>query len=142
MRRLLVPFDGSDNALRGLAHAISLAQRNAPISIHVVTVHELPDFYGAIEVYVSRERMAELQRAHSEGILQVARRMLQETGVPHTEEILIGPTAETIARQADALGCEGIVMGTRGMTTIGSFLMGSVAMKVVHAANVPVTLVK
>ncbi|MDP1900390.1 MAG: universal stress protein [Rubrivivax sp.] len=47
-----------------------------------------------------------------------------------------------LARRADELGCDGIVMGTRGMTAIGSVVMGSVATKVVHAANVPVTLVK
>jgi nucleotide-binding universal stress UspA family protein len=33
-------------------------------------------------------------------------------------------------------------MGTRGMTAIGGLVMGSIATKVVHAAHVPVTLVK
>jgi nucleotide-binding universal stress UspA family protein len=62
--------------------------------------------------------------------------------VPYEKEILIGNIAEVIARRADELGCDGIVMGTRGMTAIGGLVMGSVATKVVHAANVPVTLVK
>ena len=50
--------------------------------------------------------------------------------------------ATTIARRADSLQCEGIVMGTRGMGAIANLLLGSVAAKVVHLANVPVTLVK
>jgi nucleotide-binding universal stress UspA family protein len=33
-------------------------------------------------------------------------------------------------------------MGTRGMTAISTLVMGSVATKVLHLANVPVTLVK
>jgi nucleotide-binding universal stress UspA family protein len=33
-------------------------------------------------------------------------------------------------------------MGTRGMSAIGNLFLGSVTTKVVHLANVPVTLVK
>ena len=40
------------------------------------------------------------------------------------------------------LKCDAIVMGTRGMTTLGSLVPESVASKVVHMAKVPVTLVK
>jgi len=142
MRRLLVPFDGSDNALRALRYAISLAKQNGPVEIYVVTAHDEPDIYGEIAMYVSRGTMADLQRQKSESRLVVAEQVLKEAAVPYEKEILIGNIAEVIARRADELGCDGIVMGTRGMTAIGSLVMGSVAMKVVHAANVPVTLVK
>ncbi len=142
MRKVLVPFDGSDNALRGLRYAISLAQENGPIAIHVVFAHNEPDIYGEIAVYVPREKMANLQRKHGEALLEIAEQVLKEAAVPYTKEILIGNLAETIARRADELGCDAIVMGTRGMTAVGSFVLGSVATKVVHSANVPVTLVK
>ena len=33
-------------------------------------------------------------------------------------------------------------MGTRGMGTIANLALGSVATKVIHLANIPVTLVK
>jgi nucleotide-binding universal stress UspA family protein len=138
----LVPFDGSDNALRALRHAISMAQEHRPIEIHVVTVHEEPEAYGYIEAYVPREKMAELQRQNSEARLEAAEQVLKDAGVPYVKEILIGHVAEAIARRADELGCDGIVMGTRGMTAIGSLVMGSVATRVVHAAHMPVTLVK
>lgn len=142
MRKLLVPVDGSDNALRALRYAISLARKNEPIEIHVVTVHDEPDVYGEIAVYVTREKMAELQRQISEAKLVSAEEVLKEAAVPYRTEILIGSIAEVVARRADELGCDGIVMGTRGMTAISGLVMGSVATKVVHAANVPVTLVK
>jgi len=35
-----------------------------------------------------------------------------------------------------------LVMGTRGLSALGSLLMGSVAQKVVHASTVPVLLVR
>jgi len=142
MRKLLVPFDGSANALRALTYAISLAKKNGPLSIHVVTAHEAPEVYGEIAVYVSHEKMAELQRRQSETVLRVAEQILQEAAVPYTKEILVGNVAELIARRADELACDSIVMGTRGLTAIGNLVMGSVATKVVHSANIPVTLVK
>lgn len=142
MRKLLVPFDGSGSALHALQHAISLARENGPIEIHVVTAHAEPESYGEIAVYVSGEKMADLQRRNSEACLEVAERLLEEAAVPYQKEVLIGDLAQVIARRADELGCDGIVMGTRGMAALGGLLMGSVATKVVHAANVPVTLVK
>jgi len=86
--------------------------------------------------------MADLQRQNSEALLGAAEMVLKEADVPHTKEVLVGDIAEVIARRADELGRDSIVMGTRGMTAIGGLVMGSVATKVVHAANVPVTLVK
>jgi nucleotide-binding universal stress UspA family protein len=38
--------------------------------------------------------------------------------------------------------CDGIVMGTRGMSAVGNLVMGSVATKVIHLTKLPVTLVK
>jgi nucleotide-binding universal stress UspA family protein len=47
-----------------------------------------------------------------------------------------------IARFARERGCDQILMGTRGLGAIGSLLLGSVATKVIHLADVPVLLVK
>ena len=142
MHKLLVPYDGSDSALRALRYAITLAKENEPVSIHIVNAHEEPIVYGEIAVYVSHEKMAELQRKHSDDVLATAEKLLKEAAVPYTKEILVGRIAEVITRRADELGCDNIVMGTRGMTAISNLVMGSVATKVLHLANVPVTLVK
>ena len=142
MRKILVPFDGSKSALHALQYAIKLAKQNKLTSIHVVHAHEEPVIYGEIEVYISREKMADLQRQHSNDVLASAEKLLEKAAVPHTKEILIGPIAQVIARRAHALHCDSIVMGTRGLTAIGKLVIGSVATKMVHLANVPVTLVK
>ena len=142
MHKLLVAVDGSENALRALRYAIDLAQKSGPASIHLVTAHDEPLVYGEIAVYVTPEKMAELQRRHSEALLGAAEQLLKQSGVPYSAEILVGHIAEVIARRADELGCDAIVMGSRGMTSVGNLVMGSVATKVVHFAHVPVTLVK
>ncbi|MEZ4334426.1 MAG: universal stress protein [Myxococcota bacterium] len=142
MRKLLVPVDGSETSLRALRHAISIAQTNGPVSLHVVSVHEEPIIFGEVSVYVSKEKIAELQRKQCEAPLQVADELLKKAGVEHATEVLEGPIAKTIAKRADELGCDGIIMGTRGMSALGDLLLGSVATKVLHHAHVPVTLVK
>ena len=77
MHKVLVPFDGSDSALRAVQHAISLARTNGPYDIHVVTAYEEPVMYGEIAVYVSPEKMEALQRERCEGIMQTMRATLQ-----------------------------------------------------------------
>ena len=142
MHKVLVPFDGSESALRAVRYAIALAKQNEFVSIHLVTAHEEPVIYGEIAVYVSHERMEELQRQHCEAIIAAAEEVLKKAGVPYTKEILIGRIAEAIVRRADELECDSVVMGTRGLTAIGNLVMGSVATKVIHLATMPVTLVK
>ena len=55
---------------------------------------------------------------------------------------LLVPTATEIVRVAKLEGVDPIMMGTRGMGALGKLLLGSTANKVVHLAEVPVTLVK
>ncbi len=142
MRKLLVPVDGSDSAMRALRYAIGLAQSGGPVSLHVVTAHEEAIVFGDVAVYITKEKIADLQRKQAEGPLSEAVQAVEAAGVKHTKEILVGPIAQKIAARADELGCDGIVMGTRGMSALGGLVLGSVATKVVHLAKVPVTLVK
>jgi len=142
MRNVLVPVDGSENALRALGYALKLAKQNKATELHLVTVHQEPVIYGEIQVYVSREKMEELQRNHSMDILQPAVDAAKAAGVACTSEILVGDTASTIVKRAEELNCDGIVMGTRGMSAVGNLVMGSVATKIVHLTKLPVTLIK
>jgi nucleotide-binding universal stress UspA family protein len=142
MNKLLVPVDGSTASLRALKVAVSLARLSPNASLHLVHVHEEPLIYGEIAVYVPREKMEALQRAHSDGILDAAEAELRDSAVRHTREVLSGPIAPTIAAHAERLGCDAIVMGRHGKTALGDLLMGSVAMKVLHATRLPVMLVR
>jgi nucleotide-binding universal stress UspA family protein len=142
MHKFLVPVDNSDNALRALQYAIRLAKEGGPTELVIVYAHEPPIVYGEIAVYMPEERAKELQREHSEDILKPAIEMATSAGVSYTSEILIGDIAKSIVAAAEKHGCDGIVMGTRGMGAVGNLVMGSIATKVIHLAQVPVTLVK
>jgi nucleotide-binding universal stress UspA family protein len=62
--------------------------------------------------------------------------------VPHQLHVKIGMPGDTIAKEAEVLGCQSIVMGSRGHGALASLVLGSVALRVIHLAHVPVTLVK
>jgi nucleotide-binding universal stress UspA family protein len=142
MKKLMVPVDGSGAALRALRQAIALARTSPDASIHLVHAHEQPDIYGEIAVYVPRAKMEELQRGVSEGILAAAESELRDSGVRYTKEVLVGPIGATIARHAESMDCDAIVMGRHGKSTVGDLFMGSVAMKVLHLTRLPVLLVR
>ncbi len=142
MKKLLVPVDGSAAALNAVKAAAALAHLSPGASLHLVHVHEEPLIYGEIAVYVPGEKMQALQRAHSEDILAGAESALRDSGLPYTKEVLVGPIGQTIARHAERLGCDAIVMGRHGKTALGDMLVGSVAMKVLHASRLPVMLVR
>ena len=142
MRKLLVPVDGSDSAKRALEHAIGLARDAGSGELVLLHVHPEPIIYGEIQVYVPAQRMQQLQDWHSHEILRPAAEKAQASSVRHTCVVVAGDAATQIAKAAEAMGCAGIVMGTRGMSPIGNVLLGSVASNVVHQAHVPVTLVK
>jgi nucleotide-binding universal stress UspA family protein len=142
MHKLLVPVDGSENALRAVRYAVALAKELRDASISVLHVHEEPLLYGEIEVYVPREKLKAIQHDQSVAIVEGALKLLRESGVPFTSDIVVGKIAPSIANHAQQQGCDAIIMGTHGNSAIGNLLMGSVATRVVHLVKVPVTLVK
>jgi len=140
--KLLVAYDGSDNALRALKFAVSLVKEHPNLALHVVHAHEAPLVYGEIGAFVTEQQLAVLQRKHSETLLAGAEDLLRAAAVPYSTEVLIGLVANSIAERADELRCKAIVMGARGMSATSNLVMGSIATKVMHFAHVPVTLVK
>jgi nucleotide-binding universal stress UspA family protein len=142
MYKILVPIDGSDNALRAVQYAVHAAKDRKSASVHLLTVHSEPELHGAITVYFDREKLKETYREQGETLLKRAGAVVEGSGVPWTKEMVFGDVAPAIARRADELGCDVIVMGTRGLGALGSLLLGSIATKVVHLTLRPVTLVK
>jgi nucleotide-binding universal stress UspA family protein len=142
MHKLLVPVDGSENAMRALEYATRLAKEHGPMELVIVYAHEPPLIYGEVAMYLPEEKAKEMLREHSEDILRPAIEKAKAAGVTFTSQVLIGDIAKSIVSFAETSGCDGIVMGTRGMSAISNLVMGSVATKVIHLTKLPVTLVK
>ena len=137
----MVAFDSSANAQRALAFAKTYAMRIGDVHINVLHVADDPWIYGEIAVYVQREKMERILLEAGAAMLGAPAAELLAAGIEHSTETLIGDPATTIARRAAELGCTSIVMGTRGMNALMNLVLGSVAMKVLHATELPVTLI-
>lgn len=141
MLKLLVPTDGSENALRAVRHVADLAHRGVAIEVVLLNVQR-PVMSGEVG-QVAPIEIAEDKRAIAAGsAVAKARTVLEAERIPVTVHEAIGNAAEEIARAAQELRCDGIVIGHRGQGMLKSLVMGSVSEHVLRLAKVPVTLVK
>ena len=141
MFKILVAVDGSDHAQRTLDKVAELAGELHAPEVHVLNVQDEPTVYGEVQVYLTEERARQLVKDAGQRIVDAAVERLRAAGVNAKTEVEIGEVAPTIVSRASELGCNLIVMGTRGMGAIASLVLGSVATKVVHLATTPVLLV-
>ena len=65
MHKLLVPVDGSDNAMRALEYAIRLAKACGPTEPVILYVHEPPIVYGELAIYLPERGPGSLSPARS-----------------------------------------------------------------------------
>ncbi len=141
MLKLLVATDGSDNANRAIDHVIKQAGRySEPVEVHLLNV-QLPLAGVNIKLFISREDLDAYYHDEGIAVLKSAREKFDAAGVKYAFHIGVGEPAKVIVQYAGDKQCEQIVMGSRGMGTVSNLVLGSVASKVIHLANVPVLLV-
>ncbi len=140
MRKILIPCDGSDNALRAVRYAASLAKELSDVQLELLNVQEpLPE---KVHAALSEQEIARWQTGEADLILQPARQILDAEDVKYQARSRVGSPANEIARHVRETLCDAIVMGTRGLGPIVNLVLGSVATKVIHLVAVPVTLIK
>lgn len=141
MKKILVPFDGSDNALRAIHYAATVAIE-AP-DVEIVLLHVLdPMIFKSQAALLSPDELSRLCPAEAAHVIDPARQILDHAGVGYTVRCRVGAAAGAIASEVYESRCDGIIMGTRGMGAIANMMIGSVASHVVHLVHVPVTLIK
>jgi nucleotide-binding universal stress UspA family protein len=137
---ILVPVDGSPASLRALDYAIKMASQTPGTSLVLLNVQNL----GAIAI-AGATMAGDLQETASQASAQALGEAVEKSeaaGTAFKTLVRTGQVAETIAQVAREEGIQQIVMGTRGLGSIQGLLMGSVATKVIHLADVPITLIK
>jgi nucleotide-binding universal stress UspA family protein len=92
-------------------------------------------------LFVTQAMIDQYYDSHSKAALTRARRVLAKHHASAAGFVRIGDPAATIVNFSTQKHCSEIVMGTRGLGSLKSFLLGSVTAKVIHLARVPVTVV-
>lgn len=156
---LLVPIDGSAHADKAVTLAADLAAKyDAKLwLLHVLLHGNVPDAVRRLSDKPGREQPplalggayvdAELPRDVLEDIadklLERARATAVERGARHIETAWTpGAAAEAILAQAQQVGADTIVMGSRGLSDFRGLLVGSVSHKVGHLFDGTVVTVK
>jgi nucleotide-binding universal stress UspA family protein len=128
-KTLLVPIDGSENALEALVYAQSMCYK--------------PDDNIILLALYSDAIDAQRAEQHAQDSINMALKLFQGLDIKH-KAVVKGATniAEEISRSADTWDASGVVMGARGIGKIKALLMGSTSDYVVRNASVPVTIVR
>ena len=142
--KVLVPVDGSPASLRALDFAIEMTRQNPDTSLVLLNVQHISAMDLA-EAEADAAMGGDWQEAASQASAKALKEAIgkaEAAGVAFKSIVRTGQTAEAIAQAARDEGIEYIVMGTRGLGSIQGLLLGSVAMKLIHLAEVPLTLIK
>jgi YjbE family integral membrane protein len=139
MLRVLVPFDGSPNALRALRHAVAEYQRHHELELHLLNVQ--PRLSRHIANYLSRHDRDAWHEAQAEAAMASANEVVAKAGVPCQTHWAVGDRANEICREAQRLDVHHIVMGTARKNSVTRMLEDSVTNRVLENTPVPVEVV-
>lgn len=139
--RWVIPFDGSEHAIRALELAIREGkERQSKPQLLVLNV-QLP-LSADITRFIDGKTVDDFHREAGEKVLLAAEGLLEGSGLAHDRYILVGQVAHTISNFAASHACSMIVMGTHGHTTVAGLIMGSVTTRLLHETSLPVLLTK
>lgn len=139
--KILLPVDGSDGALEAVRHAIQLTREGLRASFVLANVQAPASLYEVVVAHDAKV-IGQVSAAAGAHALESAQRLLRAVGAEFEVEIASGDAGHVLIDIAERFGCEMVVMGARGVGTgLRSALFGSVSNAVLHAAQVPVTIV-
>jgi len=139
IKKILIPVDGSESSKKALEMAIALAKASKA-SLTILEVIEefgpLPGYYEASPAGQDRVKWVSEQR------FEKIHPILDSTDVKWDRLVAEGYAADVIIQTAEKGKYDMIVIGSRGHSAIGRFLVGSVSDRVVHHSPCSVTVVR
>ena len=139
--KILLPFDGSDIALEAVRFVIRLRADGLDARVVLANVQEPASLY---ELVVAHDPLVieQVSAAAGANTLNAAQTLLDAAGIACETEVAMGDPANTLVDILENYGCDLVVMGASGTSGLRSALLGSVSNEVLHAAGVPVMIVK
>jgi nucleotide-binding universal stress UspA family protein len=135
--KILVPVDGSNNSLRGIARAIDIAKPSGA-EITALYVFHLPVAAG---IKYTQKMKDEAQKKAIKSV-GPAMKKVQQAGVSFKYKTSGGKIGQSIVSEIDKGKFDIVVIGARGMSSSKEMFLGSTSHYVIHKAKVPVLIVK
>lgn len=147
VRRILVPLDGSGFGEAALPYVEEFA---GAVGAEVTLLQSVAPHHFEIDLAETRsphlsklsEEYVDNATATAHDYLATIQKRLSENGIVAHCVVEVGPPAERIVACAKEKDIDLIALSTHGRSGISAIVMGSVANKVFHYAEVPVLLVK
>ena len=139
--KILLPVDGSDVSLAAVRFAINMAKQGLQTTAVLANVHEPATLYELVVAH-DPQVIEEVSAAAGAHTLQAAQALLTQAGIAFESEVASGDPAHTLVDIVERFACDLVVMGASGTSPLRSALLGSVSNEVLHAAGVPVLIVK
>ena len=141
--KILVGLDGSDYSLKALAFAIDLAKKyqSQLVLVHVVMRQIYAINPPEAGVLAGTAIVRELE-ADGKAILTKGEETAKAQGIPVETRLREGVPAEELLRAASDEKVDLMVLGSRGLSQVKAFFLGSVSDKVSHHAKCPTLIAR
>jgi nucleotide-binding universal stress UspA family protein len=137
MKRVLVAIDGSPHSLKALDKAL----QSAPgAELHLINVRA--HLTGTAASHLGRKAVDDYHLDEGMKELAAALEAARAAGAQPKHHVAVGAPGETIARFAEQIGADTIVIGSKGRSQLPDIILGSAVQGVLEESKVPVLVVK
>ncbi len=142
--KILACTDGSKESFKAMAKALEIAEDKKHAEVTVI--HVMPLYHAFFTGYeISSETVRqwdEWRKEESEKILQEASKSFEEKQIKVKTVSKEGHPADTICHVASEIGCDLIVIGSRGLSGLKKWIPGSISNAVAQQCQTSVMIVK
>lgn len=133
-KKILIPIDGSGESVFAARHGVGLASK---FGASVTLVHVMPVL--PLDV---RSMVIDRFREEARELLKKVAQDINTFKIPIDTKIISGKTADSICKIARKHKFDLIVIGSRGLSEVKGYLLGSVSNAVTTHAPCPVLIIR
>lgn len=134
MGMILLAYDDSEHSRKALDKAISMTGEDDKIIVLYVIPEAILDEFKELE--------PQIDKAKAQDIVNKAMDIITARGKQGIAVVREGDIADEIIHYASELECSLIIIGSKGISKIGRFSLGSVAENVAKKAETAVLIIK
>jgi nucleotide-binding universal stress UspA family protein len=130
MNDILVPIVSTADAAWAASQAIALHRSDPSIRFILLNVQRpLPKH---VSQFFNRNDLRAFHQESGMRVLEPAIRMLDDAGVPHEDDVLVGHPAETIVQFAEDRRCRQVIVDAPPTSVLSMLGLGSIGSQVLH----------